>query len=232
MPGAIGFGIILAAIAALVFTYGERDILGLEPDQFARLTALGAMLILVSGSIFSEFRGRFGEAVRALVIWAMIIAALLAIYVHRFEVEAVLGRVVEGVVPGRTTIASPGEVSVTRGASGGFLVQGTANGQPMRFIFDTGADVVVLTAESAARIGFRPQDLRYVVQVRTANGTAMAAPVTIETLSIGDIAAPRVRALVARPGALSENLLGMSFLDRLSSYEVRNDRLILRGRGG
>lgn len=232
MPGAIGLGIILAAIAALAFTYGERDILGLEPDQFARLTALGAMLLLVSGSIFSEFRGRFGEAVRALAIWAMIIAALLGLYVYRFEAEAVFGRVVEGVMPGRTTVSSPGEVSVTRGSSGGFLVQGTANGEPVRFIFDTGADVVVLTAESAARIGFRPQDLRYVVQVRTANGTAMAAPVTIETLSIGDIAAPRVRALVARPGALSENLLGMSFLDRLSSYEVRNDRLILRGRGG
>jgi clan AA aspartic protease (TIGR02281 family) len=39
----------------------------------------------------------------------------------------------------------------------------------------------------------------------------------------------RVQALVARPGALGENLLGMSFLERLQSYQVSEDRLILRG---
>ncbi|MCG6122267.1 MAG: TIGR02281 family clan AA aspartic protease [Microvirga sp.] len=231
MPGAIGLGVILAGIAILAFTYGQREIVGLEPDQFARVTGLAAMLLFLAGSVFGGRRGQFGDALRALVIWAAIFVALLGLYVYRFEMEAVFGRVVDGVIPGRTTVSSAGEVSVTRGASGGFIVEGAANGEPMRFIFDTGADVVVLTAESAARIGFAPQDLRYVVQVRTANGTAMAAPVTIETLAIGDIVAPRVRALVARPGALSENLLGMSFLNLLTSYEVRNDRLILRGGG-
>jgi aspartyl protease family protein len=39
-----------------------------------------------------------------------------------------------------------------------------------------------------------------------------------------------VPALVSRPGALRENLLGMTFLDRLASFEVRGDRLILRER--
>lgn len=232
MPGAIGLGIILAGLAILAFNYGEREIAGLAPDEFARLVGLAAVLLMFAGSVFGERRGRVGEALRALVVWAGIFVALLGLYVYRFEVEAVVGRVIDGVVPGRTTVSSPGEVSVSRGASGGFVVSGEANGQPMRFIFDTGADVVVLTAENAARIGFTPETLRYVVQVRTANGTTMAAPVTIETLAVGDIAARRVRALVARPGLLSENLLGMTFLDRLSSYEVRNDRLILRGHGG
>jgi len=36
---------------------------------------------------------------------------------------------------------------------------------------------------------------------------------------------------VTKPGVLRENLLGMSFLERLASYEVRQNRLILRGRG-
>jgi aspartyl protease family protein len=36
-----------------------------------------------------------------------------------------------------------------------------------------------------------------------------------------------VPALVARPGALNESLLGMSFLERLRSYSVERDRLIL-----
>jgi aspartyl protease family protein len=38
-----------------------------------------------------------------------------------------------------------------------------------------------------------------------------------------------VPALVAQPGQLKNNLLGMSFLNRLQSWEVRGDRLRLRG---
>jgi aspartyl protease family protein len=59
----------------------------------------------------------------------------------------------------------------------------------------------------------------------------MAAPVTLDSVSIGSITERRIRALVARPGALRDNLLGMTFLERLASYEVRGNRLILRGRG-
>jgi aspartyl protease family protein len=59
----------------------------------------------------------------------------------------------------------------------------------------------------------------------------LAAPVTIERLTVGSIREQRVRALVTRPGVLRENLLGMTFLERLSSYEVRQNRLFLRGRG-
>jgi aspartyl protease family protein len=56
-----------------------------------------------------------------------------------------------------------------------------------------------------------------------------AAPVTLQTVDIGGLVETRVEAMVARPGALRTNLLGMSYLERLSSYEVRGDRLILRG---
>ncbi|MGC1094084.1 MAG: TIGR02281 family clan AA aspartic protease, partial [Pseudolabrys sp.] len=38
-----------------------------------------------------------------------------------------------------------------------------------------------------------------------------------------------VPALVAQPGQLKNNLLGMSFLNRLQSWEVRGDRLRLHG---
>jgi aspartyl protease family protein len=87
---------------------------------------------------------------------------------------------------------------------------------------------VVLTAESAAASGIRPETLRYTIPVATANGESLAAPVTLDRLAIGPIVERRVPALVARPGALRQNLLGMSFLDRLASYEVRGNRLILR----
>jgi aspartyl protease family protein len=37
-----------------------------------------------------------------------------------------------------------------------------------------------------------------------------------------------VQALIAQPGLTRTSLLGMSFLGRLSSFEVRRDRLVLR----
>ena len=36
-------------------------------------------------------------------------------------------------------------------------------------------------------------------------------------------------ALIAQPGQLKTSLLGMSFLNRLESWEVRGDKLMMRG---
>jgi aspartyl protease family protein len=231
MPGAIGFGLLLVGAAILVFTYGESDIAGMSPDQFARVTALAALLLLLSGSVFGQFRGRLGDAFRAIVIWTAILFALIGVYTYRFEVETVVNRLIGEISPGRTTIGEGGEVNVTRGRDGSFIVAGRVEGEPMDFVFDTGANIVVLTADSAARIGYSLEDLDFRVSVMTANGRTLAAPITIDNLTVGDISEERVRALVARPGALNHNLLGMTFLDRLTSYEVRSNQLILRGRG-
>ena len=57
----------------------------------------------------------------------------------------------------------------------------------------------------------------------------VAAPVTLDRLSIGNITERSVPALIAQPGQLRTNLLGMSFLNRLDSWEVRGDKLRMRG---
>ena len=119
---------------------------------------------------------------------------------------------------------------MTRRMDGTFLVNGKVNDRNTRFIFDTGATTVVLTGETAKALGIEPGPLGYTVMVATANGRTLAAPVTLDRIAVGSIREQRVRALVAKPGVLHENLLGMSFLDRLASYEVRQNRLILRGR--
>ena len=80
-------------------------------------------------------------------------------------------------------------------------------------------------------MGIKLKDSDFTVTVRTANGRTQSAPITLKTLEIGGIKEENVRALVAKPGLLGENLLGMTFLERLSSYEVRGDQLILRGKG-
>ncbi len=77
---------------------------------------------------------------------------------------------------------------------------------------------------------FEPLEvLNYSVNVDTANGRARAAPVTLDRLSIGGIIERSVPALIAQPGQLRTSLLGMTFLNRLESWEVRGDKLLMRG---
>jgi aspartyl protease family protein len=64
--------------------------------------------------------------------------------------------------------------------------------------------------------------------VQTSTGTTYAAHVRLRNLALGPISLNDVDALVAKPGALKENLLGMSFLSRLRSYEFTTDMLTLR----
>jgi aspartyl protease family protein len=66
------------------------------------------------------------------------------------------------------------------------------------------------------------------VPVQTANGVTYAAHVRLNSIAIGSIQVEGVDALVSQPGSLRENLLGMSFLSRLRSYEFSGDFLTLR----
>ena len=79
-------------------------------------------------------------------------------------------------------------------------------------------------------MGVDVANLDYDVSVTTANGSALAADTTLDRIAVGPIVVRNVHALIARPGALNENLLGANFLDRLQSYSVERGRLVLKGR--
>ncbi|MEP3303398.1 MAG: TIGR02281 family clan AA aspartic protease, partial [Roseibium sp.] len=81
--------------------------------------------------------------------------------------------------------------------------------------------------EDAARAGYSDSELNFSVPVQTANGGALVAPVRIRTLSVGNLMLKDVRAFVARKGALDTSLFGMTALNRLSSWRIEGDRLVL-----
>jgi aspartyl protease family protein len=120
-------------------------------------------------------------------------------------------------------------VEVVRGHSGDFAVNAHINGARIPMVLDTGASSVVLTQEAAKAAGLPVEVLNYTVNVDTANGHTRAAPVTLDRLAVGGLTERSVPALVAQPGQLKTNLLGMSFLNRLESWEVRGDKLRMRG---
>ena len=120
-------------------------------------------------------------------------------------------------------------VQVARSQSGDFALQARINGVNAPMVIDTGATSVVLTYETAKAAGLPLELLEYDVDVETAGGHTKAARLTLDRLAIGKLVERSVPALVVPHGQMKTNLLGMSFLDRLESWEVRPDRLMLRG---
>ena len=92
---------------------------------------------------------------------------------------------------------------------------------------DTGASIVALTLHDAQRIGFKPSELVFDNEVRTAGGVTQGAYVVLDKVRIGRVEMEGVSAMVLQEG-LDQSLLGMSFLGELYSYEFKGDTLIIR----
>ncbi|MDE2330942.1 MAG: TIGR02281 family clan AA aspartic protease [Bradyrhizobium sp.] len=120
-------------------------------------------------------------------------------------------------------------VRIQRGQSGEFALLARINGVNAPMVIDTGATSVVLTYETAKAAGLPLELLDYDVDVETAGGHTKAARLTLDRLAIGQLVERSVPALVVPHGQMKTNLLGMSFLDRLESWEVHADRLMLHG---
>lgn len=118
-------------------------------------------------------------------------------------------------------------ISIPRDARGHFQADARIDGQRIDFMVDTGASVVALNERSAARFGLRPSRGDYNATVTTANGTIKAARARIAMMDVGGLVVRDVEAMVLPDEALSENLLGLSFLSRLRRFEYANGRLVL-----
>ena len=176
--------------------------------------------------------GRAGSRAssRGALAWTAIVLGLVGVYSYRFEAADFADRVMSELMPGELQIGNGGEVTVNQRLGGEFIVPATVGTARIAFLFDTGATTVVLRAEDAAKVGIDPSALNYNVQVTTANGAAEAAETRLDSIAIGPIVARNVTAMVTRKGALTQSLLGMSFLERLQSYSVERGRLVLKGK--
>ncbi len=223
----------LGAVVVLAVHHEQGTVAGMDLNQFGSLTYQMPLLILVGAVAWSIVRGRIGEALLAALFWVLLAAVLAVGYTYRGPLIQVAERVVGQLIPGYT-FNVPGAaltVEVTRGSDGDFAVRVGINDATVPMLLDTGASSVVLTLETARAAGLPVDFLKYDVPVDTANGRTKAAAVVLDRVTVGGIVERHVPALVAPAGMLRTPLLGMSFLSRLDSFEVRGDRLLLRGPG-
>lgn len=122
--------------------------------------------------------------------------------------------------------AAASDIVLRAGTHGHFLVDAQVNGETLRFLVDTGASSIFLTPQDAAKLGWTPNRLTFSERYDTAGGEIRAAPVELRSLRIGQMELYDLPASVGeQPGSIS--LLGMTFLKRLESYQVRGDTLVL-----
>lgn len=121
----------------------------------------------------------------------------------------------------------PQPASISKASDGHFWAEADVNGERVRFLVDTGATAVALTAVDAERLGFAPKELDYAYTVTTASGPARAAQIKLASISVAGARIPNVEALVIEKG-LDTSLLGMTYLGRLSRFEATPSALILR----
>ncbi len=221
-------GGLLIGLLVPIARHGEGTVGTLPSANFGALVYWGALLIFLGGSALVMFRRRFAQTLIALFVWVALALILVVGYAYRFELRHVADRVMAELLPGHV-ITRGRTVEVARAFNGDFDVTAEINGARVSMVLDTGASSVVLTREDAKAAGLPLEVLAYTVNIDTANGRTRAAPVVLDRIAIGGLVERSIEALVAQPGQLKTSLLGMSFLNRLQSWEVRGDRLVLRG---
>ena len=223
---------IAVALAVAVMALLGRQSAGLtgelSTDEFASLALKVGFIVLVGGAVVALFRQKITEALASALLWIMFALALVLGYSYRFELSGVADRIMVELVPGRAS--SHGRtVEIARANTGDFRIGTEVNGARVVMVLDTGASSVVLTHDAAMAAGLPLEFVKYSVNVETANGHTLAAPVTLARIAVGAIVEHDVPALIAQPGQLRLSLLGMSFLNRLQSWEVRGSRVMMRG---
>ena len=216
------------SLAALIASNDRDAIANLLSHDTESLALKLALAIFAGGLVLTLSREQMSQAVEIMLFWVVLGLLLVVGYSYRFELRDVADRVIAELMPGH--VAGHGRrVEVVRGRGGDFAVGAHNNGARVAMVLDTGASSVVLTQEAAKAAGLPLEVLDYNVNVDTANGRTRAAPVTLDRLAVGGLVERSVPALVAQRGQLKNNLLGMTFLNRLQSWEVRGDRLSMRG---
>lgn len=188
-------------------------------DQIASLMFLGLLGGAIALSYVAANRGNLSRVARQAALWVLIFMGAIA-------VVGLWPLIQDTLVPRQAVMQDGREIVVPMSPDGHFYLTLELNGTPVRFVVDTGASEIVLTAEDAARIGFDPATLVYSGRAQTANGMVETAPVRIATIALGGVVDEGVRAVVNR-GDLFESLLGMSYLRRFARLEIAGGQLRL-----
>jgi aspartyl protease family protein len=196
-----------------------------DQGYFLQLCVL--LVLIASAGATRRFSAR--EALRNIAIWVGVVAVLMVGYTsyHRFQ-DAVLDARSE-LVPGYPAEIDASRMVLSENRDGDFTAIGTVNGTTVEFIIDTGASDIVLSPADARRAGIDVDALHFNRMYETANGEGRGAPYVVDRLEIGPVKLVEVPVSI-NASPMRASLLGMSFLKRMKSFEMKGRKLTLRWR--
>ena len=189
-----------------------------DPDTVARVVYLVLLLCFLLG-FFAWRRGQIGRRLRDLSVWVLIFAMVVIAYGFRDVLRREL-------FPAAMVQVSEDAIELRRGSDGHFHATVEVNGQPVRFLVDTGASGIVLSRQDAEKVGLEPDGLAYLGTAQTANGRVATAGVRLGLVRLGTFTDTGVPASVTE-GGLDTSLLGMSYLDRFANIAISGDVMTL-----
>jgi aspartyl protease family protein len=192
-------------------------------DDTGRLIYLVIILVAALSSLLVRGSGDWGRIWRAGRAWAIVLTIVVLIAAFRNDLQLLLGRVIGAVDPARPTISN-NEMRFEKRNDGHFYIRAEVNQVDVLFMVDTGATNIALSRKDAERVSIDPTTLEFTEDVQTANGTARAAPISIDSLTIGPYTDRDMRGHVVDTDV---SLLGMSALDRYSRVSIEGTVLTI-----
>jgi aspartyl protease family protein len=190
---------------------------------------LGGFALIVAAGLWSMRQARPMRILRHAAIWVAIAGVLAVGFAYKDEIAAVPQRLAIAFGTGRPAQVGDHELVVSQDAEGAFTIVGEVNGQPVRFMVDTGASETVLAPEDARRLGVDLGALKFDHMSETANGKGYGAPFTASELKVGPIRLTDFKMEINK-APMSSSLLGLSFLNRLESFRIEGRKLYLKWR--
>ena len=196
-----------------------------QGDQAVQFLYLVGVLVLVSSALLVR-RMPIGQGLKMLAAWVMIFAAAFVVFTLKDDFKALWDRMVLETRGGIVQEQKGEELRIRQSQDGHFWVQAELNGEPVRFLIDSGATTTSVSRQVADRAGVR-MSRGMPAMVQTANGVVAVQRGRADRLSVGTI--ERTDLPVHVSDAFGDmNVIGMNFLSSLSSWSVEGRTLILR----
>lgn len=195
-----------------------------EDDNISLVYAIGALVLVVS-ALFSRRLG-FAELFRSLLYWVAIFAVFIVAFSFRDEFSAVWQRVSAEMTGSSAQKVVGSSLVIKRSDDGHYWVDAMMNGEPTRFLIDSGATTTGISLRSAKAANVEIDTSGFPVVLSTANGTLEAQRGLVSKLQIGPISATALHVTVADEFG-DTNVIGMNFLSQLRSWRVEGDKMIL-----
>lgn len=187
----------------------------------------GIIMVMLLVSSLAARRLPIGQMAKMALAWIAIFTLFFVVFSFRFEFLAIWERT-KAEFDGTAAQTIVGEaVQIKRQDDGHYWVQVEVNGKDVKFLIDSGATTTAVNSATARETGIDVDVSGYPVIINTANGRITAQRGSAQSLQLGPIELKDHKVVVSESFG-DTNVLGMNFLDGLSSWKVESNVMTLQ----